>query len=817
MSIASIVANIRSAVYGKDVRESIASGIETINTEVESTTTKQNLLQQIFDGLIINAGSSNAEVVAGRSSNVTLLTADTIGKRIDWVDASLYDISINVKHFGALGNGVANDTAAIQRAIDYAYNNGYNKVFFPKGIYAVVNLSLKSNIIYEGSGELSIIKTLASAVVWDNAVAANNISNFTVTNLSFDGNKNIVAGNGDAGVINLRITTCSYVKIHNCKFFNNNYSNLNIMNNCNYVWVFNNTFQDSDVGICVMQTPSKNVFIDKNHIEGGTSEGVSIYSINDVGYFNNISITNNIIENKGGCGIKTIACKNMVVHGNIIKGCYTGINNEPKTINSVDYFTYQSTFDSNEISDCVGNGMQIEWVEESKVCGNIIKNSGCYGIAMYRATRTDIKDNYSVDSNAVLNAAEAGNSFRGCIDCDISNNRFSVTRTGVKYAAHAFVTNTTSQVSTNNIFSDNKCIPDTIPVFTEPTSTNVGDIYINNKGSVSTYWNGSTSKRINNALLSRTSLGTQTVNFDWYILDSYGYDSMIVDSADSVKPWVVQGISSNTVFIGKVLKVLFKKTNIQLTNSTNISLKGGASSFIIPVANTVITFIWDGTKWYTSDISAEDNIGTEVPASGKYDIGRKIIQKFPYPGGYEGWICTTAGIACNVLWVMATTYAVGDVRYSGTNVYQCTVAGTSGSFGPTHTTGTAIDGTVTWKYLDKLAAFKGYGLIQSSHVLDTVENIATEGDFTVNMDDSMIKNITPTGDCRISASGGHTGNTCTFVISTSGTTAFNITFGSNFKSAGILNTGILSGKVFTVTFMSTNGWGWTEISRTVAM
>ena len=38
------VAQIRQATYGKDVRESIASGIEAINSEVVSTTGRQNVI-----------------------------------------------------------------------------------------------------------------------------------------------------------------------------------------------------------------------------------------------------------------------------------------------------------------------------------------------------------------------------------------------------------------------------------------------------------------------------------------------------------------------------------------------------------------------------------------------------------------------------------------------------------------------------------------------------------------------------------------------------------------------------------------------------
>lgn len=38
------VKQIRQAIYGRDVRESIASGIEAINAEVENTTSRQNVI-----------------------------------------------------------------------------------------------------------------------------------------------------------------------------------------------------------------------------------------------------------------------------------------------------------------------------------------------------------------------------------------------------------------------------------------------------------------------------------------------------------------------------------------------------------------------------------------------------------------------------------------------------------------------------------------------------------------------------------------------------------------------------------------------------
>ncbi|WP_186430876.1 sialate O-acetylesterase [Clostridium sp. BSD9I1] len=86
--IASIVQAIRSVTFGKDMRENIARGIETINTEVESTTAKQSLLETVFEQLIIDKGNSNAEIVQAR------VDADgkayvNLKERMDTVDSHL--------------------------------------------------------------------------------------------------------------------------------------------------------------------------------------------------------------------------------------------------------------------------------------------------------------------------------------------------------------------------------------------------------------------------------------------------------------------------------------------------------------------------------------------------------------------------------------------------------------------------------------------------------------------------------------------------------------------------------------------------------
>lgn len=73
---------IRKAVYGREVRGSIANAIELINKEQVDTNTAQANLESKFNQLIINAGNSNAEVVASRiKADGTQF--DTLSKRLD--------------------------------------------------------------------------------------------------------------------------------------------------------------------------------------------------------------------------------------------------------------------------------------------------------------------------------------------------------------------------------------------------------------------------------------------------------------------------------------------------------------------------------------------------------------------------------------------------------------------------------------------------------------------------------------------------------------------------------------------------------------
>lgn len=89
-SIQTTLHKIKNAVLGVEVRDSIHDGIKAINDEVEKTTGKQKQLEGTFDELIINAGNSNAEVVAARvDANGT--THKKLGDRLNNFDSQIKD------------------------------------------------------------------------------------------------------------------------------------------------------------------------------------------------------------------------------------------------------------------------------------------------------------------------------------------------------------------------------------------------------------------------------------------------------------------------------------------------------------------------------------------------------------------------------------------------------------------------------------------------------------------------------------------------------------------------------------------------------
>jgi hypothetical protein len=105
----------------------------------------------------------------------------------------------------------------------------------------------------------------------------------------------------------------------------------------------------------------------------------------------------------------------------------------------------------------------------------------------------------------------------------------------------------------------------------------------------------------------------------------------------------------------------------------------------------------------------------------------------------------------------------------------------------------------------------------SALVAVTTATPATTGTQSLVMTGKNVFTITPTGACTFNASGGFAGQAVNMIITTSGTAAFVLTFGTNFKTTGTLSTGTVTAKVFQISFVCKDGTLWIEEGRTTAM
>ena len=96
-NVKSYLNNIKNAVFGSEVRGSIHDGIEAINNEVEDTTSRQYVLENTFEELTINAGNSNAEIVAARVE-ADGTTHKKLGDRLNKVDSQIKENTNKIKN-----------------------------------------------------------------------------------------------------------------------------------------------------------------------------------------------------------------------------------------------------------------------------------------------------------------------------------------------------------------------------------------------------------------------------------------------------------------------------------------------------------------------------------------------------------------------------------------------------------------------------------------------------------------------------------------------------------------------------------------------
>ena len=325
------VEQIRQAKCGEEVRESMASGIEAMNTETISTTAKQTALEITFKDLIINAGSSNAEIVAARGGEVDIDT------RLNKSATQIEDI---VKQpVGADKTGVNDSTTTLQAKIN-ALTDG--DTLWIRGIYKVsqLNLTGKKNIKIDGNG--TIIQSLPLSEI--GTCSMEHPCSFKAL-LSIDDCDDVTIGKVTLNpiheaiyVVNSRDTLIHKTKIdgkHTSKFSG-------IFINSDDVTVSRCSIKNC--GTLPVWDGTKNPYAYCHGVAGSVCSNIKILNCN--------------IRGNGENGVYTFACSHVTVKGNDIVGNgMSGIQFAFASPNLVTYTHYKVL--NNIIEDNYSDGLDI--------------------------------------------------------------------------------------------------------------------------------------------------------------------------------------------------------------------------------------------------------------------------------------------------------------------------------------------------------------------------------------------------------------------------------------------------------------------------
>ena len=324
--------------------------------------------------------------------------------------------TVSVKDFGAVGNGVTDDTAAIQAAIDV--NAG--GLFFPKGTYVVSPVSAQNYCLLVDSKTVRIYGNSAviSMASTDNKQAMRLVDS---DNCSISGLKFLGSGtNGaDGGQGILQLLSCDNSTITNTQFINANCDGLAASTCSNLI-----------ISHCIFDNCSK------SSIYPNASTGV-VVSGNIVKNIGGHTVSSNIV----GAGIQSSGNTDCTISDNtIIDGLGMGIlcNESGSTISkrtSISGNTVKGITNPSNIN--VSGGIRLSNGATDKACGTLVEGNfvqacGINNYYIENHNGAKISDNTGVESdrsNFVISTI---------VDATVQNNTAINTNTSNTATRYAF-------------------------------------------------------------------------------------------------------------------------------------------------------------------------------------------------------------------------------------------------------------------------------------------------------------------------------------------------------------------------------------------
>lgn len=337
-----------------------------------------------------------------------------------------FDGAVNVKWFGAKGNGIVDSTLAFKAAV----GTGQKRVYVPAGNWLLTDLQLPSDVDLIGDGvDVTVIKRNGTNFTspFFSCVSKNDV---TVSNITFDGSKSA----GFSGVpYELYFLDCARIRCRNIKIINASGRGLSFDNNTDAssgsYSLFDSVYVDSSNECGMVIQESSNVVVDSCGWSNNGTYGL-LYVSNGLPYRgDNITVNNSISINNGASGIffplvgtsVNPACRNVTITGNLVSdngengiamqsqygvvsgnSCFrngTTMAHQGILINGTDI-----TVANNSSSDNTGVGIDLGDCLRTVCDGNTVTNNGIIGIEVNSCEGTVVSNNMVSGNNTTADA-----------------------------------------------------------------------------------------------------------------------------------------------------------------------------------------------------------------------------------------------------------------------------------------------------------------------------------------------------------------------------------------------------------------------------
>jgi hypothetical protein len=261
------------------------------------STSDKNVVNIDANGMLTSVGPGFASITANFQGIITSMS----------VSVSATSLKVNVKDFGAHGNGVKDETDSFQKAIDYVAAKGGGDVYVPKGTYSLTPIYLKSKVNLVGENRDSVVIKLSDNAPDDYTRVINleNIQDVKIQNITCDGNKK----NHPNGIEHMH---------------------------------------------CIFTWDSKNILIDNNRLINAVADGISISGSTETSDY--VIISNNILEDNHRSNIVLEQVSNLQIFNNssTSKVGRPALHFEPwEEMSFYNAQIWNNAFSSNTTGDCV--------------------------------------------------------------------------------------------------------------------------------------------------------------------------------------------------------------------------------------------------------------------------------------------------------------------------------------------------------------------------------------------------------------------------------------------------------------------------------